>query len=80
VGTAAQTWRVVASCPRNRNVIGTVYVLATDKRQAVIIGRRALAQQGIKKLTCVTAHEWSPETDRELLRTGFVGPVLEVSR
>ena len=72
------TFRVVASCPRKRHTIATTYVRATDKRQAIIIGRRALAQQGVKKLSCVTAHDWRPETDRELLRTGFVGPVMEV--
>lgn len=76
----SSTFRVTASCPRKRHAIATTYVRAADKRQAVIIGRRALAQRGVKKLSCVTAHEWRPETDRELLRTGFVGPVVEASR
>lgn len=73
-------WKVIASCPRNRTPIGTVYVRAESKSVAVIIGRRALAQQGVQKLSCVTAYSWSPETDRELLRTGFVGPALEAPR
>ena len=74
------TYRVTASRPRNRHTLATTYVRAADKRQAIIIGRRALATRGVKKLSCVTAHEWRPDTDRELLRTGFVGPVMEASR
>lgn len=72
-------WRVVASCPRNRNTIATCYVRAATKALAVIIGRRALAQQGVKKLSVVTAHPWSPETDSEFLASGWVGPVKETA-
>ena len=67
--------RVVASCPRNRHTIATCYVRAATKALAVIIGRRALAQQGIKKLSVVSAHLWSPETDREFLASGCIRPV-----
>jgi len=72
-------WRVVASCPRKRHPIGTVYVRAETKALAIAIGKRGLSQIGVKKLTCVSAHPWSPETDREFLASGWVGPVKEES-
>lgn len=78
--TTAPKFRVVALCPRKYHVLGTVYVRATDRDQAIRIGRRVLPLQGVKKLSVMRAYEWSPETDRELVASGFVGPVVEAMR